>query len=184
MEGGSKNITLFHNSLNNWKINFIDTGLHTSIGQRLKAVEKYLADEDIFMANYADVLTDLPLEEYLDCFQKQGNIASFLGVKPYHSFHVVTIQDGGVVTSIQEVKKTNVWINGGFFIFRSEIFQYLKEGEDLVEQPFQRLMAEKQLLSYKYRGFWGCMDTFKDKQQLEDLYSSGCAPWEVWKKSR
>lgn len=184
MEGASKNISLLNNDMADWNISFIDTGIHSSIGQRLKTVERYLTDGEVFLANYSDVLTDLPLIDYVDCFRKKGNIASFLGVRPYQTFHVVTIDDGGIVSTFQEARKTNIWINGGYFIFRKEIFQYLKEGDDLVEQPFQRLMAEKQLISYKYDGFWGCMDTFKDKQQLEDLYKTGHAPWEVWKNSR
>jgi glucose-1-phosphate cytidylyltransferase len=183
MVGGCDNVTLFNDDMADWKISFIDTGLHSSIGQRLKAVERHLTDEDVFMANYADVLTDLPLVEYLNSVQKNGNIASFLGVRPYHTFHVVSIENGGFISSIQEAQKTNFWINGGYFVFRKEFFQYLKEGEDLVEQPFQRLITEKKLICYQYDGFWGCMDTFKDKQQLEDLYNSDQAPWEVWKNS-
>ena len=77
--------------------------------------------------------------------------------------------------------KAGVWINGGFFVFRTEIFDYMEPGEELVEQPFQRLIDEQELLAYKYEGYWGSMDTFKEKQALEDLYSRGDAPWEVWK---
>ena len=133
------------------------------------------------MANYSDVLTDLPLLDFLDFFKAQGSIAGFLGVRPYHTFHVVNIENGGLVNKIQDARKANIWINGGYFIFRKEIFHYIKDGEELVEQPFQRLIGEKRLISYQYNGFWGCMDTFKDKQQLEELYNSGQAPWEVWK---
>jgi len=183
-KGGRKNTSLFNIDFSDWKISFIETGLHANIGQRLKAAEEYLADEEVFMANYADVLTDLPLLDFLDNFQEQGRIASFLGVRPYHSFHVVTIDNCGYVSSIQPAKRTDIWINGGYFIFRKEIYQYIKDNEELVEQPFQRLIAENQLISYKYHGFWGCMDTFKDKQQLEDLYNSGKAPWEIWQTFR
>lgn len=181
MVGGPKNIAMLDSDISEWNISFIDTTLHATVGQRLKAVEEHLAGEEVFMANYADVLTDLPLLNFLDSFQEEGNIAGFLGVRPYGSFHVITIEDGGFVTSIEKATQTDIWINGGYFIFRKEIFQYIKDGEDLIEQPFQRLMAEKQLIAYRYHGFWGCMDTFKDKQQLEELYNSGHAPWEVWK---
>jgi len=179
--GGGYKKDILNNAVVKWNISLIDTGLHANIGQRLKAVEEHLAGEEVFMANYSDVLTDLPLLDFLDFFKVHGSIAGFLGVRPYHTFHVVNIENGGLVNKIQDARKANIWINGGYFIFRKEIFHYIKDGEELVDQPFQRLIGEKQLISYQYNGFWGCMDTFKDKQQLEELYNSGQAPWEVWK---
>jgi glucose-1-phosphate cytidylyltransferase len=87
----------------------------------------------------------------------------------------------GAVTSINPLSQSDLWINGGFFAFRREIFDHLHEGEDLVDQPFARLMARRQLYAYRYRGFWMAMDTFKDKQALEGLADQGVAPWEVWR---
>jgi glucose-1-phosphate cytidylyltransferase len=78
--------------------------------------------------------------------------------------------------------KSGIWINGGYFIFRKDIFEYIKDGEELVEEPFNRLIMNKQLISYKYKGFWVAMDTFKDKQLLDDIHSKGEAPWEIWRK--
>jgi glucose-1-phosphate cytidylyltransferase len=179
--GGGYKKDILNNDVFKWNISLIDTGLHANIGQRLKAVEEHLAGEEVFMANYSDVLTDLPLLDFLDFFEAQGSIAGFLGVRPYHTFHVVNIKNGGLVNKIQDARKANIWINGGYFIFRKEIYHYIRDGEELVDQPFQRLIGEKKLISYQYNGFWGCMDTFKDKQQLEELYNSGQAPWEVWK---
>ena len=100
---------------------------------------------------------------------------------PSQSFHVVDVGENGLVGSIQYVKDTNVIINGGYFLFRNEIFNYIKEGEELVEQPFQRLIAEKKLLGYPYHKFW-CMDTFKEHQELNDMHNKGNAFWEVWNK--
>ena len=117
----------------------------------------------------------------IDAFRRQDAVASFVGVVPTQSFHLVSVEDGGRVRSIQHVKDVGMQINGGFFVFRQQIFDWMKQGEELVEQPFQRLAAEGKLVAYSYNGFWACMDTFKDKQLLEDLYSRGQVPWEVWK---
>jgi glucose-1-phosphate cytidylyltransferase len=110
-----------------------------------------------------------------------GKVAAFLCVQPPHSFHVVSLQEGHRVTGIQHVSRSGLYINGGYFIFRKEIFNYIRDGEELVEEPFQRLVEEGLLAGYRHDGFWLPMDTFKDKQLLEDLYSRGAAPWEVWK---
>lgn len=180
---GGKDIRLYNSDIEDWTITFVDTGLHSNIGQRLKAVEKYLDGEDIFMANYADGLTNLCLPEYLDHFFKYDKIASFLCVKSSQSFHVVSLAEGDLVTSIKPVNETDFWINGGFFIFKKKIFDYIQNGEELVREPFKRLMDEEELIAYKHEGFWACMDTFKEKQLFDELDAKGTAPWAVWKPS-
>lgn len=182
MEGGKK-IQLTNSDIADWKITFVDTGLTSNIGQRFKAVEKYLEGEEVFLANYSDGLTDLHLPDMIDNFHKQDKIASFLCVKPSHSFHIVSTQENGVVNNILDVNQANIRINGGFFIFKKDIFKYINSGEELVCEPFQRLIQESQLMAYKYDGFWACMDTFKEQQQLDDMFSQGNAPWAVWKGS-
>ena len=180
---GGKELKLLNSDIHDWKITFVDTGLTSNIGQRLKAVEKYLRGEEVFLANYADGLTDLPIPELIDNFLKHKKIASFLCVKPTQSFHVVSTKNDVVVSEIQHISKSDIWINGGYFIFRKEIFRYINDGEELVIEPFQRLIDQEELIAYKYKGFWACMDTFRDKEQLDDMYSRGEAPWEVWKYS-
>jgi len=180
--GGGK-LELLNSDIQDWKITFVDTDLTSNIGQRLMAVEKYLEGEEVFLANYSDGLTNLPLPDLVDNFLKHEKIACFLCVKPTQSFHVVSTKDGGVVSEILHVDQTDMWINGGYFIFRQEIFRYINEGEELIQEPFHRLIEREELMAYKYEGFWACMDTFKDKQQLDDMYSRGEAPWEVWKNS-
>ncbi len=180
MEGGKK-IQLSNSDIADWKITFVDTGLNSNIGQRFKAVEEYLEGEEVFLANYSDGLTDLYLPNMIEHFHKQDKIASFICVKPSHSFHLVTMQENGVVNNIQDVKEAGVRINGGYFIFKQEIFQYINSGEELVCEPFERLIQQEQLIAHKYDGFWACMDTFKEQQQLDDMYSQGNAPWAVWK---
>ncbi|MEJ7929734.1 glucose-1-phosphate cytidylyltransferase [Ramlibacter sp. AN1015] len=183
LSAGARNVELVGSDIHDWRITFADTGLHTNIGQRLKAVEKYLQGETEFLANYTDGLSDLSLPAQLEHFHRNGKIASFLCVRPNLSYHLVTLPAGeSLVQDIHPIDNGEVRVNGGFFIFRREIFEYLREGDELVEAPFQRLIRERQLLGYSHDGYWACMDTFKDKQQLERHLSSGAAPWEVWKR--
>ncbi len=180
---GGKKLELLNSDIDDWKITFVDTGLTSNIGQRLKAVEKYLDGEEVFLANYSDGLTDLPLSKLIDHFFKHNKIASFVSVKPTHSFHVVALKENEEVEGIQHLTQSGIWINGGYFIFRKDIFKYIQDGEELVEQPFQRLIKEGNLITYKHDGFWVAMDTFKDKQLLDDMYAREEAPWEAWKVS-
>jgi len=180
---GGTEVRLLNQDIHDWQITFVDTGVAANIGQRLKAVEEYLEDEDVFLANYSDGLTDLPLPDYIRYFHERGKFASFLCVRPTQSFHVVSM-NGDRVTDIQHVSRSGIAMNGGYFIFRKDIFRYLKDGEELVGEPFQRLIADEQLIAYRYDGFWACMDTFRDKQELEDMYVRGDAPWEIWKLAR
>lgn len=183
LQEGGKKLQLLNSDIHDWKITFVDTGLTSNIGQRFKAVEKYLESEEVFLANYSDGLTDLVLPEMIDNFYKRDKIASFLCVKPSQSFHLVEMKENGTVSNIRDVKQAGIRINGGYFIFKKEIFTYINQGEELVCEPFQRLIEIEELMAYKYDGFWACMDTFKEQQQLDDMYSQDKAPWEVWKFS-
>jgi len=181
LSNGGKDIRLLGSDISDWRITFVDTGLNSNIGQRLKAVETYLKDEEVFLANYSDNLTDFPLPRLLDYFYEHDKVATVLCVKPNMSVHTVSVDTEGNIKEISEIDRTNLRINGGYFVFKREIFKYLKDGEELVHEPFQRLIAENQLAGHPYDGFWKAMDTFQDKQQLEDLYAARKAPWEIWK---
>jgi glucose-1-phosphate cytidylyltransferase len=181
MTEGGKHLQLLGTDIQDWTITFADTGLNANIGQRLKAVERYLHGEDVFLANYADGLTDFYLPSMIDHFMESGKVAAFLCVQPTHSFHVVSLGENNRVTNIQHLSRSGLYVNGGYFIFRKEIFDYMQPGEELVEEPFHRLVQDGLLAAYRHDGFWLPMDTFKDKQLLEDMYSRGVAPWEVWK---
>lgn len=183
MINGGKKLILKQSDIHDWEITFVDTGLKTNIGQRFKAVEKYLDGEDIFLANYADGLTNLHLPDMIDYFIKSEAIGCFICVKPSQTFSVVILKDDNHVEKIKYVRDTDILINGGYFIFRKEIFQYINEGEELIVEPFQRLIKENQLIGYRYDKFWQCMDTFKEQQELTDMVMQGNAPWEVWKNS-
>ena len=178
---GGKHLELFSSDIDDWNITFVDSGIHSNIGQRLKAVEKYLGNDEVFLANYSDGLTNLPLPEQIEHFRQQQKIASFLCVIPNLSSHFVSFSEDGVVQAIDNVRAADLRINGGYFVFHRDIFRYMHEGEELVQEPFQRLVAQQQVIAYKYDGFWAAMDTFKDRQQLEELCARGNAPWEVWK---
>lgn len=180
MTNGTRHIHQDDNDISDWGITFVNTGLKSNIGQRLRAVQAYLKDEEIFLANYSDALTNLFLPEMVDYFKKSGKIGCFMCVKPSQSFHVVTLRNGDLVEKIQYVRDAGITINGGCFIFRKEIFEYIKNGEDLVVEPFDRLIKENQLIGYRYDKFWHCMDTFKEHQELSDMYEEGRAPWVVW----
>ena len=179
-EGGHKT-ELLSKDIQDWRITFLDTGLNRNIGQRLLQAKRFVENEEIFLANYADGLTDLNLDKMVEFFRRSGKVACFLGVNPTASFHIASSNPDGTVTGIDHISKGGFRVNGGYFLFRREIFNYLHEGEELVEQPFARLIAEKQLLSYRHDGFWACMDTFKEKQHFEELLARGEAPWEVWR---
>ena len=186
LSSGGKNLELINRDIHDWRITFADTGISSNIGQRLKAVQHYLEGEEEFLANYSDGLTDIQLPEQLDHFREQGKIASFLCVRPNLSYHLVSLEhgNGNLVTDIHAIDNGSVLINGGFFIFKKQIFDYMHDKEELVIEPFHRLLMEKQLIGYQYDGFWASMDTFKDRQYLEGLCASGTAPWELWKKKR
>jgi glucose-1-phosphate cytidylyltransferase len=181
LSSGGKRLDLINSDIHDWTITFADTGLRSNIGERLQAVEKYVAKEDVFLANYSDGLTDLHLPTYMDFARRCNRVATFVSVRPNVSYHFAKADASGLVTDIEEVKESGVRINGGFFVLKKEIFRYMKPGEELVIEPFHRLIREKQLAAYEYDGFFAAMDTFKDKQQLDDLYETGQPPWEVWR---
>jgi glucose-1-phosphate cytidylyltransferase len=177
---GGRRVELHGREVSDWNVTFVDTGLHSNIGQRLLRVRRYLGDDTEFLANYSDGLSDAPLDQLIADFRAKQAVASFLSVRSPQSFHIVKATADGHVTSLGAVHDLDVRINGGFFVLRREIFDHLNEGEELVEQPFGRLIDQKQLLAYRWDGFWQCMDTFKDKITYERLEAKGDCPWKVW----
>jgi len=181
LHGAGKKLELLNSDIHDWRITFVDTGINSNIGERLRAVAKYVEGEEEFLANYSDGLTDLPLPQQLEHFHRHERIASFLCVRPNLSYHIVSLEqgNGSLVTGIHPINNGGVRINGGFFIFKSRIFDYIGDKEELVMEPFQRLAEQQQLIGYPYDGFWASMDTFKDRQRLEQLDQTA-APWKVW----
>ena len=138
----------------------------------------------MFLANYSDQLSDLPLNPYIDRFTESNAIAGFLAVRPSQSFHVVDFSDDCVISGLHPVEETDLWINGGFLIMRQNVFDFIRPGEDLVETPFARLVERRGLYSEKYTGFWKSMDTLKDKLSYDELYNAGVRPWELGRKTK
>ena len=180
MSDGGRSLELLGSDIQDWRITFADTGVHTIVGQRLRAIRPHVEDEEMFLANYGDTLTDAHLPDLVAAFERSDAVAAFLAVRPTYSFHVVETGGGGEVTAIRSVEEADTRINGGYFIFRRQIFDYLREGEELVEEPFRRLIDEGRLLAFRHDGFWAPMDTLKDKQDLDLRHERGDAPWEVW----
>jgi glucose-1-phosphate cytidylyltransferase len=182
LSDGGRSLQLLSNDISDWRITFADTGLHASMGQRLVAARKYIADEELFLASYSDCLTDAPLSRLVEDFRRYGKVASFLSVRPTLPGHFVSQHENGLVTSLTAPRTSGLWINGGFFIFRQEIFDYVGDGEELVEQPFQRLIERQQLVTFPHEGFWAPMDTIRERQELETLFARGRAPWTIWQQ--
>lgn len=172
-------VELLNEAQEDWRVTLIDTGIWRNIGERLMAVRKYVADEEVFLANYSDGLSDVNLDVMVDWFKKSGKIACFLAVRPPLTYHLADFDADGNVSAFRSSSKAEIWINGGYFIFRSEIFDYIEDGEELVLEPFARLIAENKLAAYRYEGFWRSMDTLRDRQILEDLVEQGKVPWQV-----
>jgi glucose-1-phosphate cytidylyltransferase len=162
-----------------WEIDFVDTGLESSIGQRLALARDHVGDEEVFLASYGDTLTDVPLPLLIAAHAASGKVASLLATKPNYTFNVIQADASHLVTGFADVAQTGMWINGGFFVFRRGIFDYIHEGDDLPE-TLARLIADRELLAYEYDGFWAPMDTLKDRERLEGLVERGGSVWQVW----
>lgn len=160
-----------------WRIAMVDTGMWRNIGQRLMAVKHLVEGEEYFLANYSDGLTDAPLPEIIDRLEKSGKVGCFVAVRPQFNFHLAEFDQDGAVQRIRSSRESEIWVNGGYFVFNRRIFDYIQEGEELVLEPFNRLIAEGQLLAYRYEGFWRAMDTLQDRRILEDMVETGEIPW-------
>jgi glucose-1-phosphate cytidylyltransferase len=185
LENGAREVKLFSTDISNWRVTFVDTGLNSPIGERLRRVRRFVENEPMFLANYADVLTNAPLPDMVEQFDASDAVASLLAVPPQSSHHVVDIGDDGIITQVTPMQDLRQWENGGYFLLRPQIFDYLHEGEDLVEDALmRRLVPEKQVLAYPYKGYWSPADTVKERAQLEGMYERGDCPWMIWDPER
>jgi glucose-1-phosphate cytidylyltransferase len=160
-----------------WKITLLDTGIWRNIGQRLWAVRDHVKNEEMFLANYSDGLTDVNLNHMVEIFKKSGKLACFLAVRPPLSYHLADIDGHGDVVAFRPADCSDIWINGGYFIMRPEVFDYMRDGEELVLEPFTRLIKDNQLMAYRHESFFRPMDTLRDRQILEDMVEEGEMPW-------
>lgn len=182
LSDGGKKIEIHSAGFQDWRITFVDTGLHSNIGQRLSKVRKYVEGEKAFLANYSDGLSDIPLDVQIKDFEQKKVVASFASVRTLQSFHLVESSPDGMVRRIGPMNDGSVYVNGGFFVLRSDIFDYIQPGDELVEAPFRRLIDKQLLATYRHTGFWQAMDTFKDKITYDRMEAKGECPWMVWKR--
>jgi glucose-1-phosphate cytidylyltransferase len=185
LENGARDLKLFSTDISNWRITFVDTGLRSPIGERLRRVRQFVDSEPMFLANYADVLTNAPLPDLIERFAASDAVACLLAVPPQSSSHMVEIGDDGLISQVIPMRDLRQWENGGYFVLRPEIFDYLSEGEDLVEDALmRRLVPRRRVLAYAYKGYWSPADTVKERARLEALYERGHCPWMIWDQDR
>jgi glucose-1-phosphate cytidylyltransferase len=180
--GGRRHVTVEREVVhgeNGSTVTLVETGRLSNLGERLCAVKDLVKDDEMFMANYSDGLTDVDLDEVLERFRRSGKVACFLAVRPPLTYHVADMAEDGSVRAMKPARQSEIWINGGYFIFRPEIFDYMRDGEELVVEPFQRLIEAGQLMAFRHEGFWQSMDTVRDRALLEDLVARGCMPWKA-----
>lgn len=177
-EGGAR-VELLNSDITDWTITFVDTGLETPIGERLRRVRQHLGGDDMFLANYGDGVSNVDVNDLIDRLP-DDQVGSLLAVSPQDSFHLVGISPEGQLTGLEPVADLDMRINGGFFVLRQGIFDYLDEGEDLVLDACMKAAAERRFRANRFDGFWACMDTVKERAYLESLDASGKAPWKVW----
>ncbi|MGW4842070.1 sugar phosphate nucleotidyltransferase [Nocardia brasiliensis] len=175
-------VEMLSSDISDWQITFVDTGLESAIGERLRRVREYLGDDERFLANYADVLTDAPLDEMVAKFTSSGAAASMMVVPPQSSFHCVDMKPTGEVKEIMPVSRMPLWENGGYFVLSQEIFDLLPPGGDLVADACATLAGQGRLFGYQHLGFWKPADTFKERAELDQGYRSGSRPWMVWER--
>ena len=174
-------LTLHGTDLDDWTIAFVDTGSSSLLGERLLRARKFIDDEERFLCNYADSLTDCPIQDIIDHHVETGAHATILAAAPTRSMHVLDIGAASNVQHIGPMSRSGLWINGGYFVLNHEIFDVIRPGEELVEEPFHRLAAAGKLSAYRYFGNWVGIDTFKDRQEMEDLWEHDRAWWATWR---
>jgi glucose-1-phosphate cytidylyltransferase len=181
---GGGDVELFRTDIADWRITFVDTGLHSAIGERLRRVRRFVGNEEMFLANYADVFTDAALPDMISQFEASDAVVSLLAVPPQSSHHVVNVSETGLITGVTPVRDLLQWENGGYFILRREIFDHLNEGEDLVEDAIVRLVPHGKVIAYPYKGYWTPADTVKERAKMEEMYFRGTCPWMIWDPER
>jgi len=174
-------MTVHDNFSEPWKVTLVDTGLNTMTGGRIKRIQKYIGNEP-FMLTYGDGVSNVNIKELLEFHKKQGKIATLTSINIGQRFGVLDINNNNEILSFREKNDDDCSvINGGYMVLEPKIFEYIKGDETVFEkEPLEMLAKEKQLCAFKHEGFWKCMDTLRDKNQLEEMWERGQAPWKVW----
>ena len=164
-----------------WKVTLIDTGLHTMTGGRIKRIKKFIGKQT-FMLTYGDGLADVNVKALLDFHRSHGKYATVTSVQPGGKFGALDLdEENNVVSFLEKPKGDGVCINGGFFVLEPQVFDYIGSDETLWEkEPLENLARDGQLVAFRHDEFWRCMDTLRDRTELERLWSTGTPPWKVW----
>lgn len=177
----NNNMIIHNNFAEPWKVTLVDTGLNTMTGGRIKRIEPYVGDED-FMLTYGDGVSDVDISKLLKFHKEHDKIVTMTAVTTSQRFGVLDVNEDGLINSFREKSDLDAGlINGGFMVLKPEIFKYIKDDSSVFEkEPLETVASEGELIAYKHNGFWQCMDTQRDKQQLESLWTTGKAPWRKW----
>ena len=163
-----------------WDIQLVDTGLETMTGGRIKRIQDRI--DDTFCVTYGDGVSDVNINDLILFHKEKKSLATLTAIHPPERFGVLELSGNNVVEFHEKHQEESSWINGGFFVFEKEIFDYIKNGDSttLERTPFETLAKEKKLTAFKHEGFWHPMDTLRDKKHLENLWTSNKAPWKIW----
>jgi glucose-1-phosphate cytidylyltransferase len=182
LAGGGREVRLLGSDIEDWRITFAETGLDTSVGERLRRVRQHLEGEELFLANYGDTLTDAPLDRMIDAVRGSDVAASLLSVRAPYSFHVIDADEDGRVDGLRAAATAGFRINGGGYVMRHEVLDRIEPGDDLVTEPLGSLAREGRVAAVEHDGFWMALDTLKELQTLRDLDESGRSPWALWRR--
>ncbi|MCM1174351.1 MAG: glucose-1-phosphate cytidylyltransferase [Blautia sp.] len=174
-------MTVHNNVAEPWKVTLVDTGLHTMTGGRIKRIKEYIGDET-FMLTYGDGVADVDIAETLKFHREHGKMVTMTAIRPEGRFGVLDIDSNSTIKAFREKSKSDSgWINAGYMVLNPQIFDYIDDDSTVFErEPLERVAGENQLVAYRHKGFWQCMDTQRDKQKLEEMWAANKAPWKVW----
>lgn len=178
----TNNLEVHNNTSEPWKVTLIETGLNTMTGGRIKRAQRYIGDES-FLLTYGDGVSDIDIKATIEAHRQHGKVLTVTAVQPEARFGNLDIaNDMNIKSFIEKPKAEGGWINGGFFVCESEVFDYLSEDELCVfeENPLQKLAKDGKLFAYKHHGFWQCMDTLRDNQKLNQMWHNDKAKWKNW----
>ncbi len=181
MKNGS--VDIHKNRQEDWIVTMLYTGQETMTGSRIKKAKSYIGDDDLFMATYGDGVSDVDINALVESHKKSGKLLTMTAVRPAGRFGILDIDENSSVKQFKEKSEGEQgWINGGFFVCNREVLDYIGTGDDVVfeKEPLERLATDGQINAYKHKGFWRCMDTLKDKNDLTDMWVSDQAEWAKW----
>lgn len=172
-------IQIHKNITEDWKVTILDTGLYASTGQRISAIESYIAEND-FIVTYGDCLDDMNIVDMLQYHKTQQRLATMAVARPTGRNTLIALDVTGNYLVRKNEQDSNAWTNTGTYIFRKQVFNYLMGKYELEQQLLDRLGERQQITTYKHNGFWSPVETQRDKEQMQNLWNAGMAPWKTW----